>query len=79
MRPKILRLRPWDETTGVLQRINDDETIEVLDLGSFQVQITSDEMALIREQLLEITGKRVSILKTDIPEKPIIMRVIDDE
>jgi hypothetical protein len=79
MGPKILRLRPWDEATGVLHHKTENDLTAILGLGSFQVQISSEEMASIREQLLEMTGKRISILKTDIPEKPVIVRVIDGE
>jgi hypothetical protein len=75
----ILRLRPWDEASGILQRIIEDEPIAILDFSRLQIQISSGEMALIRKQLLQMIGKRISILKTDIIEKPIIMRVIDDE
>lgn len=79
MAQKILRPRPWDEASGVLQQVVEDDPITFIDLGWVRVQIGSTEVAAIREQLEKMIGKRISLLKTDIPEKPLLMRTVGDE
>ena len=70
---------PWDEYCGVLQNVIDDESFTFLDFGWFQVQIGSTEIGSIRGQLEKVIGKRIFLLKTDIPEKPLLMRIVGDE
>jgi hypothetical protein len=70
---------PWDEYCGVLRNIIDDEPFTFLDFGWFRVQISLTEIASIRKQLEKMIGKRISLLKTDIPEKPLLLRIVGDE
>jgi len=79
MAQKILRPRPWDENCGVLQQVVVDEPFTFLDFGWCQVQISSDEIASVKDQLDRMIGKRISLLKTDITEKPLLVRIIGDE
>lgn len=79
MAQKILRLAPWEEACGVLQHVIDDEPLTFLDFGKFRVQLSSTEIASIREQLKKMIGRRISILKTDIHDEPILMRIVEDE
>ena len=79
MAQRILRAMPWDEHSGVLQNVIEDEPFTFLDFGWFQVQISSDEIASVKDQLDRMIGKRISLLKTDITEKPLLVRIIGDE
>jgi predicted transcriptional regulator len=79
MAQKILRPRPWDENCGVLRQVVVDEPFTFLDFGWFRVKISSTEIASIREQLEQAIGKRISLLKTDIPEKSLLMRIVGDD
>jgi|WetSurSiteA1Bulk_404760.scaffolds.fasta_scaffold316684_1 hypothetical protein len=79
MAKRILRASPWDEYCGVLQNVIKDEPFTFLDFGWFRVQIRSTEIASIREQLEKMIGKRISLLKTDNPEKPLLLRIVGDE
>jgi hypothetical protein len=79
MAKKILRPRPWDENCGVLHQIVVDEPFTFLDFGWCQVQISSTEIASIKDQLDTMIGKRISLLKTNCPEKPLLVRIVADE
>lgn len=79
MAQKILRAMPWDEHSGVLQQVVVDEPFTFLDFGWCQVQISSNEIASIKDQLDTMIGKRISLLKTNIPEKPLLVRIVADE
>jgi hypothetical protein len=70
---------PWDEHCGVLQSVIENEPFTFLDFGWFQVQISSTEIASIQGQLEKMIGRRVSLLKTDNPEKPLLLRIVGDE
>lgn len=79
MTQKILRLGPWDEVCGVLQHVVEDDPFTILNLGWIRVQISSTEVAAIKDRLERAIGKRISILRTDIPEKPLLLRIVADE
>jgi hypothetical protein len=79
MAKRILRAMPWDEHCGVLQNVIEDEPFTFLDFGSFRLQISSTEIASIREQLKKMIGRRISLLRTDIPGKPLLLRIVGDE
>jgi hypothetical protein len=79
MARRILRIMPWDEYCGVLRNIMEDEPVTFLDFGWAQVQIASTEVASIGEQLEKMIGKRISLLKTDNPEEPLLLRIVGDE
>jgi hypothetical protein len=79
MEQNVLRLRPWDEACGVLQRIVENGPCILLELGKLQVQISSTEFTSIQDQLKSMIGKRISLLKTDMHDRPLLMRIIGDE
>jgi hypothetical protein len=79
MAQRILRAMPWDEHCGVLRNVIEDDPFTFLDFGWFWVQISSTEIASIREQLVKMIGRRISLLKTDNPEKPLLLRIVGDE
>jgi hypothetical protein len=79
MTQKILRLGPWDEACGVLQHVVEDDPFTFLDLGWIRVKISSTEVAAIRDRLEQAIGKSISILRTDIPEKPLLIRIVGDQ
>lgn len=67
-------LSPWEEIVGVLIKIEKSKTEEKLTLYAnrmlFVISLPK-KFAKCRNHL----GKRIAILKTDIPEKPFIIRV----
>jgi len=72
------RLSPWEEACGRLLGIDEDYPYLVLDFGKFRVIFGPTESDLLGGQLSEeMIGKRISILRTDLPDKPILVRQLD--
>lgn len=73
--PMTRILEPWEEAVGTLLSIVKDEPSLKLDFGKFQIRLRSTESDYLKDQLNDgMIGKRISLLKTDIPAKPILMR-----
>ena len=71
------RLKPWEEACGRLTGIAEDYPYLVLDFGKFRVILGPTEADSIREKVDEGTiGKRISVLRTDLPDKPVLVREI---
>ncbi len=69
------RLKPWEEACGTLRSVVEDYPYLTLDFGKFRVVFGSDEASAIKNQLTEeLIGKRISILRTDLPDKPALVR-----
>jgi len=61
----------------MLQSVVEEFPYLTLDFGKFRVVLGSDEASNIKSRLTgELIGKRISVLRTDIPDKPALMRVI---
>ncbi|UEC43439.1 MAG: hypothetical protein METHAR1v1_1400005 [Methanothrix sp.] len=74
---EAIRLKPWEEACGMLQSVVEEFPYLTLDFGKFRVVLGSDEASNIKSRLTgELIGKRISVLRTDIPDKPALMRVI---
>jgi len=72
------RLSPWEEACGRLLGIAEDHPYLVLDFGKFRLILSSTEVDSMREKLDEkMIGKRISVLRTDIPDQPILVRELD--
>ncbi|MBK5190960.1 MAG: hypothetical protein JJE19_05655 [Methanosarcinales archaeon] len=75
---KRIYLSPYEEACGVFRGLEkDDYSVSVL-FEDFQVAFNSDstEAKIVEEALVEaIPGEKIAILRTDIPEKPIIVRI----
>jgi len=70
-----IRLKPWEEARGTLQDKHEDYPCITLDFGKFRVVLGSDEANAIKDQLAdELIGKRISVLRTDLFDKPALMR-----
>ena len=73
--PMIRTLAPWEEAGGTLLNIEREGPCLKLDFGKFQVMLRPVESDFLKGKLNnELLGKRISLLKTDIPAKPLLMR-----
>lgn len=71
-----IRLKPWEEACGTLRSVVEDCPYLTLDFGKFRVILAADEASAIKDRLTdELIGKRISVLRTDLPDKPALMRV----
>jgi hypothetical protein len=74
---ETIRLNPWEEACGTLRSVVEDFPYLTLDFGKFRVVLGSDEASAIKNLLTdELIGKRISVLRTDLPDKPALMRVV---
>ena len=74
----VIRLREWEEIVGTFKGIEkDDFSINII-LKDFKVAFNSDstEAKIVEEALVEaIPGEKIAVIRTDILDKPIIVRI----
>lgn len=77
-----LRLAPWEEVVGELEKLEDKDTlrirIKVVNFYTLEFEKNSDEARVLRGELAGREGSLVRILKTDILEKPLMVRIVDE-
>lgn len=78
-------LRPWDEIvcTPTSIETKDTETVVLLTCAvrkqiTLIVEENFPEKEKFEEQIKKLIGKKIAILKTDNPQKPLIIRVIPE-
>jgi hypothetical protein len=72
---ETMKLGLWDEACGTVMNIITDGPYTILDFGKFKVRLNPSEASALRYQLNEnIIGCRISLLRTDLPEKQILLR-----
>jgi len=81
---KEVKLQPWEEIVGTLKTIeNDTETITAIISYTQNLEIAlpypkDTTEANTIQNLNKHLGKKIAILKTDIPDKPIIIRTLNE-
>jgi hypothetical protein len=79
---KEIRLQPWQEIVGTLReiKVEGDQTTAILRYTrqvDFVISyLNGTKEAEILQTLDNLLGKKVAILRTDIPEKPILARTV---
>jgi hypothetical protein len=74
-------LVPWQEAIGILDRLETSETQTIALLTCTykrQIAIPLQKEAPETKKLQKLIGQKIRILKTDIPEKPIIIRTFNE-
>ncbi|MEM2099664.1 MAG: hypothetical protein QXU99_08030 [Candidatus Bathyarchaeia archaeon] len=77
------KLKIWEEATGLLQgsSINKNNvTITLITQKVLHINFPrgSDEAKIILGATKKLQKKKITILRTDIPQKPLIIRVLDN-
>jgi len=67
-------LAEWEEAVGVLRSVRTVDTTAILDFGGFNVRIP---LKAKPDELDELTGKRIGLLRTAMAEKPYVVRAIE--
>ena len=73
-------LVPWQEAIGILDRLETSETQAIALLTCTykrQIAIPLSKNQPETKKLQNLIGQKIRILKTDIPDKPIIIRTLD--
>lgn len=75
---KEVYLRLWDEVLGVYQGVEITEIQATLLLRKLRIRfpVHSPEAEILKKLDDSFLGKRIGILKTDVPNKPVVIRVI---
>jgi hypothetical protein len=72
----IFRLRPWEEGSGKLESIEEENGTCIAFVGKAKIAIPFD----FKQRLLPHLGSRISILRTeDIPGCEYLYRVLDSD
>ena len=65
----------WEEGIGTLRSISDEGPYKILDFGKFKLRLDEIEIAALGDLLTEkLIGRRISIMRTDLPNRPMILR-----
>ena len=75
---KPFYLKPWMELIGNLNKISRDEHYLYLEIADkvLAFRKESDEALYIQEKLnIGYIGREIALLRTDMPEKPILIHV----
>lgn len=80
---RMLRLAPWEEVVGEFEKLEDKDTprvrIKMVNFCTLEFEKNSDEARVLREELAGREGSLVRILRTDILEKPLMVRIVNEE
>lgn len=74
---RVFRLGRWWELTGIFKgfETRGEKLRAILDCGILEFGRESRESKILREELDNCEGQRVGILRTDLPEKPLAIRI----
>lgn len=74
-----IHLRLWMELTGKLCGISRDEHFTHVRIEHWMLSFPngSEEADLLRQKLAKAVGKKIGVLRTDLPDNPLLVRVID--
>ena len=76
---KLLWLEPWMEIKGELRKISRDDSYLFVEIDGKTIAFRRDstEASYIHDNLSNNSiGREIAILKTDLPEKPLVIRLI---
>ena len=71
----LRRLDFWEEACGSLDDLEGVDGSLIAKIGKSQIILPSS----LEQNLRELIGQRITILRTDIPEKPYLFRLLDLE
>jgi hypothetical protein len=74
---KVVSLRLWEEVIGTFRAINKDYSEVSVNIGNYQIIFPIDALeAKIIESIASKgwLGKKVGFLRTDLPERPLLIR-----
>ena len=70
---KIRRASPFEEFAGSLKELFEQDGALIALIGEIYLALPSD----LEQNLRQLIGRRITILRTDIPQKLYIFRILD--
>jgi len=72
---ELYRLRPWEEASGTLNSLKADEEVLIAQVGKILLALPLE----IKEKMHHLVGLKISLLRTDEPQRPYLLRVVSDQ
>ena len=72
---KAHRLSPYEECAGPIKRLFDEDGALIALVGNTHLCLPIE----MKHDLQHLMGQRIAILRTDIPDKPYLFRVLSEE
>jgi hypothetical protein len=72
---KAHRLSPYEECAGPIKRLFDEDGALIALVGNTHLCLPIE----MKHDLQHLMGQRITILRTDIPRKPYLFRVLTQE
>ena len=72
---KMYRLACFEEAAGILHGLAENEGSLVAHIGQIHLSLPSE----LEQSLRPLIGQRLSILRTNLPDKPYLFRVLAQE
>jgi len=75
---EVTYLEPWMELVGSLRELSHDDKFTYIKIGDAVLSFIngSQEAELLTQKLHKCVGERVGILKTDLSDNPLLLRLI---
>lgn len=70
---KIRRATPFEEFAGLLKELFEQDGVLIALIGEIYLALPSE----LEHNLRSLIGRRITILRTDIPQKLYIFRILD--
>jgi hypothetical protein len=71
----LYQLRPYEEAAGLLKELKENQESIIARIGHLNVILPQD----MNEKLKNHLGQRIAILRTDLPDKPYLLRVLTSD
>jgi hypothetical protein len=72
---QVRYLTPYEEAAGLLHELSVEQDMLAARLGKIHLALSAE----LEQSLRPLIGQRITILRTDIPDKPYLFRVLAQE
>jgi hypothetical protein len=72
---KIYLLACFEEAAGILHGLTEEEGILIVQIGKINITLPHE----LEPSFRPLIGQRITILRTDVPDKPYLFRVLAQE
>lgn len=72
---ELYSLRPWEEASGTLNSLKADEEVIIAQVGKILLALPLE----MEEKMHHLVRLKISLLRTDEPQRPYLLRVVSDQ
>ena len=72
-----LRLQPWQEYVGEFAGLCEEQGFLIVEFSKCRLRFNdpSPSAEILRDELAGVEGRRVTILRTDLPDRPVVIKI----